>query len=282
MTPARRLWTLIEPIHALTYFSPLSQEAFESAGLHGFWRGYFAGRAAPLGAVEAGPVTALFFGFAPEFVARAIPEVWSMCEPHRALAVRLVGVDAALRQLMADHVAASGVVRASDMLCAACEPIAQDRRAMFAANAALAWPDDPHLRLWHAATLLREHRGDGHVSALQVAELDPCEAHVLRVVASGVTPESIRPYRGWGDEEWTGAIERLHARGHLNRSGEPSDAGRDAHRSVEALTDRLASAPADALDLDALDELLQPMRQAVATSGLIPYPNPMGVPPPPS
>jgi hypothetical protein len=104
---------------------------------------------------------------------------------------------------------------------------------------------------------------------------------VLRVVVSGVAPESIRPYRGWGDDEWAGAIEQLQARGYLDGSGEPSDAGRNAHRSVEALTDRLASAPADALDLEALDELLQPMRQAVATSGLIPYPNPMGVPPPP-
>ena len=65
MTPARHLWTLFEPLHAVTYFAPEARAAFENAGLRGFWRGYFAGRAAPLGAVSAAPVVALFFSFAP-------------------------------------------------------------------------------------------------------------------------------------------------------------------------------------------------------------------------
>ena len=44
----RSMWHLFEPIHAVTYFSPQARAAFEEAGLRGFWRGYFAGRAAPL------------------------------------------------------------------------------------------------------------------------------------------------------------------------------------------------------------------------------------------
>jgi hypothetical protein len=281
VTPARRLWSLIEPIHALTYFSPHAHQAFESAGLRGFWRGYFAGRAAPLGAVEAGPVTALFFGFAPEFVARAVPEIWSMCEPDGAIAARLAGVDAALAELLGDAVASRDIERAADLLPAACEPIAQDRRPMSAANAALAWPDAPHLRLWHASTLLREHRGDGHIVALAVAELGPCEAHVLRLAVSGAPAESIRPYRGWGEEDWANAAERLRSRGLLDGSGGPTDAGRELHRSVEVLTDRLATVPAEAVDPDRLARLLQPVHRSIAASGLIPYPNPMGLPPPP-
>ena len=43
------MWTLFEPVHAVTYFAPEARSAFEAAGLRGFWRGYFAGRAAPLG-----------------------------------------------------------------------------------------------------------------------------------------------------------------------------------------------------------------------------------------
>ena len=57
---ARRMWTLFEPVHVVTYFSPEGRDAFEAAGLRGFWRGYFAGRAAPLGRTGAAPVVAIF------------------------------------------------------------------------------------------------------------------------------------------------------------------------------------------------------------------------------
>ena len=88
---ARSMWTLFEPIHAVTYFTPESRSAFEQAGLRGFWRGYFAGRAAPLGPVGAAVVTASFFGFAPALVARAIPGVWDLISPADALRTRLAG-----------------------------------------------------------------------------------------------------------------------------------------------------------------------------------------------
>lgn len=85
------MWTLFEPIHAVTYFAPEARAAFEEAGLRGFWRGYFAGRAAPLGPTGAAVVTASFFNFAPAFVARAIPAVWDLIAPEDALATRLAG-----------------------------------------------------------------------------------------------------------------------------------------------------------------------------------------------
>ena len=65
--------------------------------MRGFWRGYFAMRAAPLGPVGAGVVTALFHGFAPRMVARAVPEVWSMAAPEVALQARQRGAVAALQ-----------------------------------------------------------------------------------------------------------------------------------------------------------------------------------------
>ncbi len=65
---ARRMWTLFEPVHVVSYFAAPAKGAFEQAGLRGFWRGYFAGRAAPIGPVGAAPVIAAFFSFAPSMV----------------------------------------------------------------------------------------------------------------------------------------------------------------------------------------------------------------------
>src|ERR1022692_1609682 len=99
---ARRMWTLFEPVHGVTYFAPEARGAFEDAGLRGFWRGYFAGRAAPLGAVTAAPVTASFYNFAPPMVSRALPAVWQLISPQRALDVRRAGAVAALSRVLGD------------------------------------------------------------------------------------------------------------------------------------------------------------------------------------
>ena len=99
---ARRMWTLFEPVHVVTYFAPEARQGFEEAGLRGFWRGYFAGRAAPIGAVAAPPVIAAFFSFAPPFVGRALPAVWGMVTPEQALAARTAGAVAAIRRLVAE------------------------------------------------------------------------------------------------------------------------------------------------------------------------------------
>src|SRR3954447_14120284 len=97
---ARRVWMALEPIHAVTYFAPESRAAYEAVGLRGFWRGYFAGRTAPLGPVDAPPATALLFVFAPGMVARALPDVWTRATPDRALAARTDGAVGALERLI--------------------------------------------------------------------------------------------------------------------------------------------------------------------------------------
>src|ERR1035437_10494971 len=94
------MWTLFEPIHAVTYFAPAARSAYEQAGLRGFWRGYYAGRAAPLGAAGAAVVTASFYTFAPAFVARAIPAVWELITPEQALRARMSGAVEALGGLL--------------------------------------------------------------------------------------------------------------------------------------------------------------------------------------
>jgi hypothetical protein len=298
---ARSMWTLFEPIHAVTYFAPEARAAFEGAGLRGFWRGYFAGRAAPLGPAGAPVVTASFFNFAPAFVARAIPAVWDLITPEDALRTRLAGADAALRGLLAGREAEAKV--AADLLWQAIGELDFSGRVLAAANAALPMPNgastggeppggessgggssdggSPALaRLWQAATLLREHRGDGHFAALAAADIDGCEAVALRCCMD-LRREDIQPVRGWTDEQWDNALAGLADRGWVGADGQLTNAGQAVHDAVEDATDRAAARAWARFGAGAAAELagvLTPLAKACAA--VVPYPSPIGVPAP--
>jgi hypothetical protein len=283
------MWTLFEPIHAVIYFAPEARTAFEQAGLRGFWRGYFAGRAAPLGPAGAAVVTASFYNFAPAFVARAIPAVWELITPEDALRTRLAGADAALRVLLADREAEAEAAAdrdaeaeaAADRLWRAIGELDFSGRVLAAANAALPIPEGSDLaRLWQAATVLREHRGDGHFAALAAADIDGCEAVALRCCRD-LRREDLRPVRGWTDQQWDDALARLADRGWVGPDGQLTDAGRAAHDAVEHATDRAAARPWTRLGADATAEIataLAPLARACAA--VVPYPSPIGVPAP--
>jgi hypothetical protein len=155
---ARRPWQLLEPIHAVTHFSPEPLAELKAAGYRGFWMGYFAGRAAPLGRAGAEVVHALFYNFKPEHVARALPDAWDFAPPERAIAARQAGSTATLRRHLGVLADAATVERAADLAAKAARSAAPEGRVLFAANRSLPEADDPLTRLWHAATLLREHR----------------------------------------------------------------------------------------------------------------------------
>ncbi|MET8628450.1 hypothetical protein ABZW30_32695 [Kitasatospora sp. NPDC004669] len=237
--PARALWWLFEPVHAVSYFQPESQQTFEGAGLRGFWRGYFAGRSAPLGAVDAPPVIAAFFNFAPAMVERALPAVWSLASPEETLTARLKGSGAALARLL-EHVDRAQVEQAVETLEQATARLDCAGRVLAAANAALPRPTGLYERLWQAATVMREHRGDGHVAALVAAGLDGCEALVIRC-AMDMRREQLQPVRGWTDAEWEAAAERLVERGWLTAAGSVTELGRIRHQALEAATDLAAA-----------------------------------------
>ena len=275
------MWTLFEPIHAVTYFTPESRSAYEQAGLRGFWRGYFAGRAAPLGAAGPAVVAASFFNFAPAFVARAIPGVWELITPEEALRVRLAGATSALGRLLAGQEAQA--TAAAGLLWRAIGELDFSGRVLASANAAQPVPGDGGgglAGLWQAATLLREHRGDGHFAALAAADVDGCEAVVLRC-GLDLRREDMQPVRGWTDEAWDDALSRLAARGWVAADGTLTSAGREAHAAVEDATDRAASRPWARLGPEATAEIaaaLTPLARACAT--VLPYPSPIGLPAP--
>lgn len=277
---ARELWKLLEPIHAVTYFSPEPLSALKQAGYRGFWMGYFAGRAAPLGAASAQLVQALFHNFAPDHVARALPDAWSFAPPEAALDARLQGSAATLRRVLGERAEAPGVARAAELAMRAAVDAPMEGRALYAANRALPVPEEPLERLWHAATLLREHRGDGHVAALTVAGIGGREAHVLHALATGTPTEVYAAARNLGPEEWNAILEDFRERGLVDDDGTLSRAGRALKTSVEQQTDDLAAPALESLTDAELAELmaaLRPVAAAIVAAGEIPAKSPMGL-----
>lgn len=280
-TVARRAWMALEPCHAVAYFAPPVREHLTAVGLKGGWMCYFASRAAPMGAASAAAVTAAFCYFHPRLVARAIPDAWTYATPADVTIARFAGIDATYRPLLDDDAMRTAVAEAADLARAAAEAADTDGRVLAKATAAIAWPDQPHLVLFHAMSVLREHRGDGHVAAIVGAGLRGVEALVL-AAASGVSPaELLQTARGWSKEEWDTAVGAMQSRGLLDDTA-PTDQGRALRDDIEARTDALASAPWAALGAERAERLLGLGRRIstrlIEVTGF-PFPNPIGLPP---
>ncbi|MFD5988710.1 hypothetical protein [Streptomyces cyaneofuscatus] len=279
----RQMWHLLEPLHAVLYYAP---DAFEEAAALGYdteerWASYFAWRAAPLGAAGADEVVRTFHSFAPATVAQYVPASWATAPPEAVLAARLRAVDRAYRALFGDRrVEGAGFAEAAALARRAAEAATPGvLGALGPANSALPWPDAPHLALWHAATVLREHRGDGHIAALGAAGLDPVESLVSFAAVGAARPE-VFASRGWSEEEWGAARRRLQERGLLAADGTATEAGRELRAKVELRTDEEAAAPWRALGEEGrvrLVELLgEPWLETIG-SGMLPGENTLGI-----
>ena len=276
-TWARETWQTMEPYHGAVYFAPEAHAAYAELGVRG-GPGYFASRSAALGPVPPEIVIATFYNFNPDAVRAALPGAWSTASPEAFLAARLRGIDATLRRILgADVLASEAVLRAAELGRRAAEAALPHLhgRPLFAAHAALPWPDEPHLVLWHAQTLLREFRGDGHVTSLLGAGLNGIEALVTHAAAGPVGAEALRTSRSWSPGDWAGAVEGLRARGWL--TGGPdlvfTAEGKARRSAVEDATDRLAALPYAALGPERcaeLRELVRPWSRALAAE-LMPW-----------
>ncbi|ANP55533.1 hypothetical protein J2Z21_006505 [Streptomyces griseochromogenes] len=277
----RQLWHLLEPLHAVLYYAP---EVFEEATALGYgtkdrWPSYFPLRAAPLGAVGAERVASAFYSFNPRMVAEHIDSRWGIASPDEVLAARLRGIDRTYRTLFGDRVESPELAEAAALARRAAEAAGTAGRPLAAANAELSWPEAPHLQLWQAATILREHRGDGHIAALLLADLDPVESLVSFAAIGAASVERFES-RGWSGEQWSSARARLAARGLVEPDGTATEAGRALRRDVEERTDRLAAAPWRALGREATDRLVGLLGDywvAVLSSGLLPSESTLGI-----
>ncbi|HLZ60249.1 MAG TPA: hypothetical protein VKR06_25145 [Ktedonosporobacter sp.] len=277
---ARIAWSVLEPAHAVIYFAPEARQAFTELGLKGYWMGYFASRSAPLGPVPASIVTATFYNFHPAMVARSIPDAWHRASPERITETRLLAADTVLHRLLGELLDSAELAEAASLAKEAAQSAPIIGRALFAAYSQLPWPTEPHLVLWHAATLLREFRGDGHVTSLLTAGIDGIEAHLLLIGTGRTTRESVQPARGWSDEEWEAAAQRLQQRGLLDAAGRLTPAGQQLHQAIEDRTDLLALSPWQHLGAEQyarLIELARPLSARIVEQSGFPLINPMGL-----
>ena len=258
ITRAGRIFRATNSVHSLVYFVPEGDEEYVAAGLRPGRMGYFASRAAPMGAVGPETVAATFYNFNPELVARHIPRAWTLASPEAVLQARWRVADRSLRRLLGDEIIESNELkRAAEVGRQAALACGIEGRPLFAGHAGLDWPIEPHLVFWHAVTLLREHRGDGHITALVQAELSGIEAIVTHTATRrGFLTDAAKTLRLWSDEQWAEAEARLAERGILDRDGELTDAGNALRSDVEAQTDRLSASPWVGIDLDTIDSFI--------------------------
>lgn len=275
---ARRFFDRFEPVHAVTYFAPEARAALDALGYRGFWMGYFAARSAPLGVAPREVVTAVFYNFAPERVAKALPAAWQIAGPEAALQARQESAVAALRRYGLGTDENIGV--AAELAGKAARHAPLDGRPLFAANLALPWPDDPLAALWHAATLLREQRGDAHVAVLAAAGISGRESNVLHAAAGNVQRDYIARTRDYDEAAWRHHEQQLAERGLLNEDGSLTTAGRELKDQIESRTDALALSALNALTDDEVEVLfaaLTPVTRAVVDGGDVPAHTPMAL-----
>ena len=233
----------IDPLHSQLYFAPEQDEHLSAVGLKPGRMSYFAGRAAPMGAVGAGVVTATFYNFSPSLVAHMIPRAWTLASPDQVLAARLDAARASLTRLLGDAAGSPEVAELAGLLREACDGLTAEGRPLYAGHADLPWPEEPLLALWHGATLLREHRGDGHVAVLLHAGLTGLEALITHsATGRGFTEVAAKATRGWKDEEWSAACAALADRGLLDDAGLTAE-GEELRARIEVQTDALAADP---------------------------------------
>jgi hypothetical protein len=272
---ARSAHNATNSLHSLVYFAPETEQRLTGVGLRAGRMCYFAGRAAPMGAVGSGVVAATFYKFSRGLVARAIPAAWDLASPDAVTGARLAAADAALTRLLGpDAVASADMVTLAALARDAASACSAEGRPLYAGHAGLDWPDAPHLVMWHAMSLLREHRGDGHTWALAFAGLSGIEALITHTATGkGFTPEFARASRGWSQDQWDSAVSGLAARGLLDRQGALTPAGAALRARVEEETDRLAASPWQYLGDRRTEDVVRigkSMTRAVMAAGAFP------------
>jgi hypothetical protein len=279
---ARKMLRTLEPYHGWIYFVREAHDAYAALGVIDRRMGYFGSRAAAMGPVPADVVIATFFNFYPGLVRSHVPKVWDITRPEALLRARIEAADAMLRRILGDATSSAEMREAAELARRAAEACTPEGRPLYAGHASLPWPDEPHLQLWHAQTLLREYRGDGHIAALVAAGLDAPEALIThgatgrpyatqpeKTLQVPVGMDVLKNSRAWPDDEWRAALERLRSRGWIDEENYFTDEGAAGRERIEQQTDDLAMRPWNVIGEDActrLRELARPWSRAISAS----------------
>ncbi|MFJ6695188.1 hypothetical protein ACIQM4_03830 [Streptomyces sp. NPDC091272] len=266
----RRCHNPLNSLHSTVYFSPEYSQELSSIGIVDDEAPFMVGRLAALGAVGPGVVAGAFYNYNYDLIAKVVPALWDTVSPEAVLGARMRAADAALRRLLgADVVASPEMAEAAELARRATEACTRHARPLYAAHADLPFPEEAHLALWHAATLLREHRGDGHLAALLAVGLDPVEALVSHTATGrGMNPAWVLRTRGWSQTDWDAAADRLRGRGLLDGDGELTEEGVALRAGVEDMTDRLDLAPYEHLGTAGVERLTELGRGFLMTAAM--------------
>ncbi|MFH0518054.1 hypothetical protein ACHBTE_12845 [Streptomyces sp. M41] len=272
MKSARAAWRGLEPVHGMIYFVPEARRRYADLGLSGH-AGYFASRSAAFGRASAELVISTFYNFNPEVVRQALDGVWDTATPQQVLEARYAAAGEALRRAGIHEPSDRDEILALSRRAAEAACDSAQGRPLFAAHAALPWPQEPLLQLWHAQTLLREFRGDGHVACLLSEGVGGLEALILHAATGDVPAGFLKVSRAWPEDEWAAVAERLRERGLLDGDSLSSE-GAALRRHIEDRTDRLALPAYSVLGdtgCERLAELAPSFGRAVVEAGLLKF-----------
>lgn len=260
---ARKLAAALEPVAGQVYFSPEAHEAYERLGFEpspGDFGGvagpdmaaYFTSRGSVMGQVPGGVVAAAFGVFNPAVVVPAVDHGWSLTNARTICAARDEGAIGQLVRVLGET--PEGIERANDLLIRAVDPLRPEGRPLYAGLGSLELPDTPIGDMWRRADMLREFRGDSHISAWTTSGIDACEMCLFTEPYWGLPLRSYSRTRAWTDSEFDAAEERLVARGWLSDGG-LTESGRTERERIETATDVQCEPIIDALG-DEFDELV--------------------------
>ncbi len=281
---ARTAYETLEPFHVLAYFNPGMGDALASTGLdpHAFYTG---ARGAPLGACDASVVVAAFYNFSPAQIETAWQSALSVGLDAVAQA-RNAMLEKQYREILGAVADQPEIAELADRYGELAESVPRSGRALGAAWAAAEAPETPILRLWHHIAVLREWRGDNHIAALVVNGLDgidACTFHEAELLDPSVARRSLGKRmtmltRGWSDGDWEQSVERLAARGLVERIDAPerkvahrlTPAGAELYDDLEATTDALGERVWAVDGADATLAATRPLVKAVIDAGVLP------------
>lgn len=270
---ARRLGSILEPVAGQVYFSPECHANYAALGFDPSTRtangvalpdrsAYFTSRGSVMGQVAGEVVAAAFAVFNPEIVVPYVELGWSRTDAATVCAARDDGAIAQLRRLVGDSPA--GADRARELLERAVDPLRPEGRPLYAGVRSLTVPDSPLGAVWRMGDMLREYRGDSHTAAWVSAGFDATEIGLLSELYWGLPMRSYSRSRGWTDDQFAAAHERLRGRGLVDDTAF-TDAGRQAREAIEIHTDAQLTSAITALgdDIDELFTILEPWGAAI-------------------
>lgn len=237
-------------------------------GGHGLTRvqWYMAGRAAPLGRVNAEVTAAVLGTFDLGQVRAGMDGVWSILSPEDVATLKVSTAVRVMEALI--PTAGPDLERALHLLDRALGAAETSGHPLYAGLRVLPCPDQPAARLFRLCDQMREHRSDAHVNAWRSYGFDALGINVLNELWREVPIGSITCVNmGFSPDQLRPALDALQNRG-LAEDSRITPAGRDVREAIERATGAQQSSIVEALgtDTEELLGLLDPWARVMASA----------------